>query len=121
MYYPDDLIREIRESNDIVSVISEYMTLTKKGSNHFGLCPFHGDCFGCGAGGNVFTFVMQMENMTFVETVKHLADRANIALPEVELSPQEKQKLLRKERMLEATKEAARYYYYHFKYNSIYG
>ena len=122
MYYPDDLIREIRESNDIVSVISEYMTLTKKGSNHFGLKTqsfsvnereqfFH--CFGCGAGGNVFTFVMQMENMTFVETVKHLADRANIALPEVELSPQEKQKLLRKERMLEATKEAARYYYYH--------
>ena len=43
MYYPDDLIREIRESNDIVSVISEYMTLTKKGSNHFGLCPFHGE------------------------------------------------------------------------------
>lgn len=128
MYYPDDLIREIRESNDIVSVISEYMTLTKKGSNHFGLCPFHGEktpsfsvnereqffhCFGCGAGGNVFTFVMQMENMTFVETVKYLADRANIALPEVELSPQEKQKMLRRERMLEATKEAARYYYYH--------
>ncbi len=128
MYYPDDLIREIRESNDIVSVISEYMTLTKKGSNHFGLCPFHGEktpsfsvnereqfyhCFGCGAGGNVFTFVMQMENMTFVETVKHLADRANIALPEVELSPQEKQKLLRRERMMQATKEAARYYYYH--------
>ena len=128
MYYPDDLIREIRESNDIVSVISEYMTLTKKGSNHFGLCPFHGEktpsfsvnereqfyhCFGCGAGGNVFTFVMQMENMTFVETVKHLADRAHIALPEVELSPQEKQKILRRERMMEATKEAARYYYYH--------
>ena len=128
MYYPDDLIREIRESNDIVSVISEYMTLTKKGSNHFGLCPFHGEktpsfsvnereqfyhCFGCGAGGNVFTFVMQMENMTFVETVKHLADRAHIALPEVELSPQEKQKMLRRERMMEATKEAARYYYYH--------
>ena len=128
MYYPDDLIREIRESNDIVNVISEYMTLTKKGSNHFGLCPFHGEktpsfsvnereqfyhCFGCGAGGNVFTFVMQMENMTFVETVKHLADRAHIALPEVELSPQEKQKMLRRERMMEATKEAARYYYYH--------
>ena len=128
MYYPDDLIREIRESNDIVSVISEYMTLTKKGSNHFGLCPFHGEktpsfsvnereqfyhCFGCGAGGNVFTFVMQMENMTFVETVKHLADRAHIALPEVELSPQEKQKMLRRERMMEGTKEAARYYYYH--------
>ena len=105
MYYPDDLIREIRENNDIVSVISEYMTLTKKGTNHFGLCPFHGEktpsfsvnereqfyhCFGCGAGGNVFTFVMQMENMTFVEAVKHLADRAHIALPEVELSPQEK-------------------------------
>lgn len=127
MYYPDDLIREIRESNDIVSVISEYMTLTKKGNNHFGLCPFHGEktpsfsvnerdqffhCFGCGAGGNVFTFLMQIENMTFVEAVKHLADRAHIALPEVELSPQEKKKYLRRERMLEATKEAARFYYY---------
>lgn len=127
MYYPDDLIREIRESNDIVSVISEYMTLTKKGNNHFGLCPFHGEktasfsvnereqffhCFGCGAGGNVFTFLQQMENMTFVEAVKHLADRAHIALPEVELSPQEKRRLLKRERMLEATKEAARYYYY---------
>ena len=60
----------------------------------------------------MYTFVMQMENMTFVEAVKHLADRAHIALPEVELSPQEKQKYLRRERMLQATKEAARFYYY---------
>lgn len=127
MYYPDDLIREIRESNDIVSVISEYMTLTKKGNNHFGLCPFHGEktpsfsvnereqffhCFGCGAGGNVFTFLMQMENMTFVEAVQHLAERAHIALPEAELSPKEKQRYLRRERMMEAAKEAARFYYY---------
>lgn len=127
MYYPDDLIREIRESNDIVSVISEYMTLTRKGSNHFGLCPFHGEktpsfsvnereqfyhCFGCGAGGNVYTFVMQMENMSFVEAVKHLAERAHIALPVAEFSPQEKQRYLRRERMLQAAREAARYYYY---------
>ena len=121
MYYPDELIREIREANDIVGVISQYMSLTKRGNGFFGLCPFHGEktpsfsvnekeqyyhCFGCGAGGNVFTFVMQMENMTFVEAVQHLAERAHIALPEAELSPKEKQRALRRERMLQATKEA---------------
>ncbi len=127
MYYPDELIREIREANDIVGVISQYMSLTKRGNGFFGLCPFHSEktpsfsvnekeqyyhCFGCGAGGNVFTFVMQMENMTFVEAVQHLAERAHIALPEAELSPKEKQRALRRERMLQATKEAARFYYY---------
>lgn len=75
MYYPEELLREIREKNDIVDVISRYVSLTRKGRNYFGLCPFHGEktpsfsvnatdqfyhCFGCGAGGNVFTFLQNM-------------------------------------------------------------
>ncbi len=127
MYYPDDLIRQVRESSDIVSVISEYIPLTKKGSNHFGLCPFHGEktpsfsvnekeqffhCFGCGVGGNVFTFLMKMDNLTFPEAVQTLAERAHIELPEAELSEEEKRGMLRKERMREAAAEAARFYYY---------
>ena len=77
MYYPDELIEEVRTRNDIVDVISDYVRLQKKGSSYFGLCPFHNEkspsfsvsrqkqmyyCFGCGAGGNVFTFLMEYEN-----------------------------------------------------------
>ena len=80
MYYSDEIIDEIRQRSDIISIISEYTALTKKGHSHTGLCPFHHEktpsfsvsedkqmyyCFGCGAGGNVITFVMQKENMTF--------------------------------------------------------
>jgi len=99
MRYSDDLVEEIRMKNDIVDVISGYVKLTRRGSSYFGLCPFHNEkspsfsvspgkqmyyCFGCGAGGNVITFVMEYENYTFVEAVKMLADRAGIALPEVD-------------------------------------
>ena len=85
MYYPDELIEEIRTRNDIVDVISGYVRLQKKGSSYFGLCPFHNEkspsfsvsrqkqmyyCFGCGAGGNVYTFLMEYENFSFVEAVK---------------------------------------------------
>ncbi len=127
VYYPEELIQEIRERNDIVGVISEYVTLTRKGHNYFGVCPFHNEktpsfsvnaqeqyyhCFGCGAGGNVYTFLMQIDNMNFVEAVKALADRAHIDLPEAKLSPQEKKRLLRRNRLLEITTEAARYFYY---------
>ena len=101
-YYSEDVIRQVREANDIVDVLSGYMTLERKGGNYFGLCPFHGEktasfsvnqrdqyfhCFGCGVGGNVFTFMMKMENMTFPETLKTLAERGGIELPEAELSP----------------------------------
>ena len=80
MMYPESLIEEIRTRNDIVDVISQYVKLTRKGSNYFGLCPFHNEktgsfsvsavkqmyyCFGCGAGGNVITFIMEYENYTF--------------------------------------------------------
>ena len=90
-YYSDELIEEIRSRNDIVDVISGYVRLQKKGSTYFGLCPFHNEktpsfsvspnkqmyyCFGCGAGGNVITFIMQYENYTFHEALELLAQRA---------------------------------------------
>ena len=107
MYFSEDLIEEVRLKNDIVDVISGYVKLQKKGSSYFGLCPFHNEkspsfsvsrskqmyyCFGCGAGGNVFTFVMEYENFTFVEALKMLAERAGVELPEMEYSTAEKQK-----------------------------
>lgn len=100
-YYSDELIEEVRSRNDVVDVISGYVRLQKKGSTYFGLCPFHNEktpsfsvspgkqmyyCFGCGAGGNVFTFMMQYENFTFQEAMQSLADRAGIELPKQEMS-----------------------------------
>ena len=96
MYCPEELIEEVRTRNDIVEVISGYVRLQKKGSNYFGLCPFHNEkspsfsvspgkqmyyCFGCGAGGNVITFLMEYENQTFPEAVRTLAQLAGIGLP----------------------------------------
>ena len=127
MYYPEELIEEVRTKNDIVDVISGYVHIQKKGSNYFGLCPFHNEkspsfsvsqskqifyCFGCGAGGNVITFLMEYENATFQEAVKILADRAGINLPEMEYNEEARQKESRRARLLEINKEAARYYYY---------
>ncbi len=127
MYYPEELIEEVRTKNDIVDVISGYVRIQKKGSNYFGLCPFHNEkspsfsvsqskqifyCFGCGAGGNVITFLMEYENATFQEAVKILADRAGINLPEMEYNEEARQKESRRAKLLEINKEAARYYYY---------
>ncbi len=126
MRYPEETIEEVRTANDIVDVISGYVRLAKKGSSHFGLCPFHNEkspsfsvsqskqmyyCFGCGAGGNVITFVMEYENFTFVEAVKHLADRAGIVLPELEYSREEQKKADKKAAILELNKLAANYFY----------
>jgi DNA primase len=95
---PEDIIENIRKENDIVSVVEEYVQLKKQGRNYFGLCPFHEEkspsfsvakdkqifhCFGCGKGGNVISFLMEMETFTFVEAVTHLANRIGMALPEV--------------------------------------
>ncbi len=127
MRYPEELIEEIRMKNDIVEVISGYVRMQKKGSSYFGLCPFHNEkspsfsvspgkqmyyCFGCGAGGNVITFLMEYENATFQEAVKMLADRAGVSLPEVEYSEEMRRKEGRRVKLLEVNKEAARYYYY---------
>jgi len=130
VFYPDELIEEVRSRNDIVAVISQYVKLQKRGGNHFGVCPFHNEktpsfsvsqgkqmyyCFGCGAGGNVITFVMEYENYTFIEAMKHLAERAGISLPLTEETEEQKQQNDRKGRLREINKEAAKYYYYQLK------
>ena len=130
MYYPEELVEEIRTKNDIVSVISGYVKLQKKGANHWGCCPFHNEktpsfavseskqmyhCFGCGVSGNVYTFVMQYENYTFPEAVKALAQRAGVNLPEVEYSEEEKKKAGRRARLLEVNKEAAKFFYFQLR------
>lgn len=127
MYYPDEVIEEVRSSNNIVDIIGGYVRLQKKGSSYFGLCPFHNEkspsfsvspnkqmyyCFGCGAGGNVFTFIMEYENQTFPEAVKILADRAGIALPEAELTEEQKKERNKRQLLLEINKTAANYFYY---------
>ena len=127
MYYPDEVIEEVRSSNNIVDIIGGYVKLQKKGSSYFGLCPFHNEkspsfsvspnkqmyyCFGCGAGGNVFTFIMEYENQTFPEAVKILADRAGIALPEAELTEEQKRERTKRQLLLEINKTAANYFYY---------
>ena len=130
MYYPEELIEEVRTRNDIVEVISGYVRLQKKGSNYFGLCPFHNEkspsfsvspgkqmyyCFGCGAGGNVITFLMEYENQTFPEAVRTLAQRAGIALPEADDSKEARQADSRRAQLVEINKEAAKYFYYQLR------
>lgn len=97
--YSDEIIEEVRQTNDIVDIISQYMHLKRSGRNYFGLCPFHNEkspsfsvspdkqifhCFGCGVGGNVFTFLTKIEGINFIEAVQTLAERANIQLPTLE-------------------------------------
>lgn len=125
-FYSDEQIEEVRTANDIVDVISAYVSLKKKGGQYVGLCPFHNEktpsfsvsqskqmyyCFGCGAGGNVFTFLMQYENDSFLEAVESLADRAGIALPKQEMSARARQEADRRTRILEANKAAGKYFY----------
>lgn len=124
-YFSDDLIEEVRSRNDIVDVISGYVQLKKKGSTYFGLCPFHNEktasfsvtpsrqmyyCYGCGAGGSVFSFLMQYENLTFPEAVETLAERAGMQLPKQEPSEEKRRQEDLKTRLLAANKEAALYY-----------
>ena len=130
MYYSDEIIEEVRSRNDIVDVISSYVKLQKKGSSYFGLCPFHNEkspsfsvsrgkqmyyCFGCGAGGNVFTFLMEYENYTFQEALKYLADKAGVELPEMDYSAQAKERADLKAILLEINKIAAQYFYVQLK------
>ena len=130
MYYPEEVIEEIRMKNDIVDVVSGYVKLQKKGSSYFGLCPFHNEkspsfsvspgkqiyyCFGCGAGGNVISFVMQYENYTFQEAVKFLAKKAGIQLPEAEYSEETRKKENKRARLLQVNKEAATYFFHQLR------
>ena len=124
--YSDELIEEVRSRNDIVDVISQYVWLSKKGSTYFGLCPFHNEktgsfsvspnkqmyyCFGCHAGGNVFTFLMQYENYTFGEAMEALAERVGVDLPKQEYTAAQRQEADRRARLLEINKEAAKYFF----------
>ncbi len=130
MYYPEEVIEEVRTRNDIVDIISGYVKLQKKGSNYFGLCPFHHEkspsfsvsqskqmyhCFGCGVSGNVFTFVMEYENYTFREAVELLADRSGVKLPKMEYSKEAKAQADLRAALLEINKLAANYFYYQLK------
>ena len=130
MRYSDDIIEEVRMKNDIVDVVSQYVKLNKRGSTYFGLCPFHNEktpsfsvtpakqmyyCFGCGAGGNVFNFVMEYENYTFGEALQHLADRAGVQLPKIEYSREAREKAEKRATLLEINKLAASYFYYQLR------
>ena len=130
MRYSDDIIEEVRVKNDIVDVISQYVKLQRKGSSYFGLCPFHNEktpsfsvspakqmyyCFGCGAGGNVFTFIMEYENFSFGEALKFLADRAGVELPQIEYSKEAQEQANQRNSLLEIQKAAASYFYYNLR------
>lgn len=130
MYYPEEVIEEVRTRSDIVDIISGYVKLQKKGSNYFGLCPFHHEkspsfsvsqskqmyhCFGCGVSGNVFTFVMEYENYSFREAVELLAERSGVKLPKVEYSREARAQAYLRAALLEINKLAANYFYYQLK------
>ena len=127
MYYLDEIVEEVRSRNDIVDIISGYVRLQKKGSNYFGLCPFHNEkspsfsvspgkqmyyCFGCGAGGNVITFLMEYENYTFAEALKVLADRSGVTLPQEDTSREAKAREELRTVLLRINKQAANYFYW---------
>ncbi len=129
-YYPESLIDEIRYKNDIVEVIGENVTLKKAGRRYTGLCPFHSEkspsfsvdadkqlyyCFGCHEAGNVFTFVQKINNYTFPEAVKYLADRAHIELPEIEYNDEMRKKISEKERLLAINNDAELYFFHQLK------
>ncbi|HHV63542.1 MAG TPA: DNA primase [Peptococcaceae bacterium] len=122
---PEDLIEEVRRQADIVEIISEHVVLKRSGKNYLGLCPFHSEktpsfnvnpdkqmfyCFGCQTGGNVFSFLMKIQNLTFLEAVKAVAARTGIALPERELSPLERKKEQERKRFREIHEWAAAYF-----------
>ncbi len=130
MYYPEQLVEEIRARNDIVDVLSGYMKLQKKGGNYWACCPFHNEktasfsvsqnkqmyhCFGCGVSGNVYTFIMKYENYSFPEAVKMLADRVGVELPRMEYSKEQKERENKRARLLEVNREAAKFFYYQLR------
>ncbi|WP_242837460.1 DNA primase [Desulfitobacterium metallireducens] len=123
---PEDIVEDIRIHADIVEIISEYVSLQRKGKNFLGLCPFHSEktpsftvtpdkqmyyCFGCHAGGNAFSFLMKKENWSFPETLEHLAHKYGIMLPEKELSPREKEQQARRHRWEELHELATDYFH----------
>ncbi|OGP57386.1 MAG: DNA primase [Deltaproteobacteria bacterium RBG_13_52_11b] len=125
-FFSEDKVSEIRERSNILEVVSDYVTLKKAGKNHRGLCPFHSEktpsfmvneekqifhCFGCGAGGNVFTFLMKAGNLTFPQAVEELAKRYGIRLPSREPSPAQKREVEKKEVLFQINRIACDYFH----------
>ena len=123
--YSDEILDDVRQSNDIVNIISQYVALKRKGRNYFGLCPFHNEkspsfsvspdrqifhCFGCNAGGNVYSFLMKIEGIGFKEAVEQLAEKANIQLPRLE-SSQDSSKEELKSKVLKVNEFTAEFYH----------
>ena len=123
MYYGEDIVEEVRQKTDIVDLVGQYVHLKKKGSSYFGLCPFHGEktasfsvspgkqifyCFGCGKAGDSIRFLMEYENLSFVEALEELAERANVTLPKEEKRNKGEEDLRYK--ILEINKQAALFY-----------
>lgn len=128
MFYPQEVVDQVIEANNIVDVIGSYVKLTKKGSTYFGLCPFHNEktpsfsvtdngakqmyyCFGCHKGGSVLTFLMKYENISYTDALKVLADRAGILLPKPDYSKEQEAQARKRDAVLEVNKEAATYFY----------
>ena len=125
-YISDELKEQILSSTDVVDVISDYVNLTRKGANYWGLCPFHGEktpsfsvssakqiyyCFGCHKGGDSVRFLMEYDNMSFPEAMAHLAAKAGIEIPESEERPRDRKLADKKTRLFEIQKQAAAFYY----------
>lgn len=130
MYYADEVIEEVRSRNDIVDIIGSYVSLKKKGNSYSACCPFHHEktpsfhvsrekqmyhCFGCGAGGNVYTFLMEHENYSFPEAVEALAERAGVKLPEQSMTPEAKHQADVRTKIKDMNKLAAGYFHYLLK------
>jgi DNA primase len=126
IFIPEDKISEIKNAADIVDIVSEAVLLKKAGKNHVGLCPFHSEktpsftvspdkqifyCFGCGTGGNVFSFLMKQEGLSFPEAVKRLAKRYGIDIPVRPLSPAEKNKISEREGLLDINRRAMDFFH----------
>jgi len=127
---PEEVIEEIRKANDIVDIVGEYVQLKKQGRNFFGLCPFHGEktpsfsvtqekqifhCFGCGKGGNVVTFVMELENFSFYEAIQFLAERGGVSLPQMNFQTQSPH-AEKNDRILSAYKWLSKLYHHLLKF-----
>ncbi len=125
MIYSDDFIERVRAGNNIEDVISGYVRLQRKGTSYMGLCPFHNEktpsfsvhpgrqtyhCFGCGASGDVFNFLMEYEKLSFKEAVRLLAVRAGIEIPTEDVSEEKKKEISEKSRLFDIQKEAAKFY-----------
>lgn len=130
---PEEVVEQIRTSSDIVEVIGEYVQLRKQGRNYFGLCPFHGEnspsfsvssdkqifhCFGCGEGGNVFSFLMKMEGLAFTEAVQKLGERNGIAVAEYTSGQGQQEDISDDTVIMQQAHELLKKYYHHLLVNT---